>query len=91
MNSQQINDHLTQLFEPTHISVVDESHKHAHHQGTPHTHNTHFHITIVSAHFDGQSLINRHRAINNALQTAFDDTLHALKITAKTPAEWPSQ
>ena len=88
MNKTIITDILTQTFKPKHLEVIDESHLHAHHRGTPHTENTHFHIIIVSNTFTNQSLINRHRAINSALNEGFKHQLHALKITAKTPSEW---
>ena len=88
MNKQQIEAHLTNHFNPTHLVVVDDSHLHAHHRGTHHTENTHFSVTIVSEQFNDVSRINRHRAIMNALKNEFSNTLHALKITAKAPCEW---
>ena len=88
MNQNDIKDHLTTTFRPTFISVEDDSHKHAHHGGTPHTSNTHFTVTIVSNFFNDMPLIQRHRHINNALKDAFNNQLHALKIIAKTPREW---
>jgi BolA protein len=88
MDKQAITKHLTDIFSPTHIDVVDDSASHASHRGTPHTQNTHFLVTIVSKMFEGQRLIDRHRSVNNALKGAFSGTLHALKITAKTPDEW---
>ncbi len=90
MNKNDIYTALHKEFDPIHLNVIDESHKHRSHQGTPHTENTHFHITIVSEKFEDASLIQRHRLINNALKTAFANQLHALKITAKTPKEWPT-
>ena len=68
--------------------MEDDSDKHAHHQGTTHTENTHFTVTIVSPFFNNMTLIQRHRHINNALKDAFTQQLHALKIIAKTPTEW---
>ena len=88
MNQHEITKILTQTFQPTHLEIEDDSSKHRHHQGTHHTENTHFNVVIVSDTFVGMSLIKRHRAINTALKPAFEGTLHALKITAKTPAEW---
>ena len=88
MNKTDIFHHLTQTFEPIHLEVIDESHKHRGHQGTKEKENTHFHVIIVSKTFENESLISRHRRINNALKTAFNHQLHALKITAKAPTEW---
>lgn len=88
MNKDTITDLLIQQFSPSFIEVLDESHLHTHHKGTPHTSNTHFNITIVSEQFMNKSLIERHRSINTTLKDAFLKQLHALKITAKTPDEW---
>ena len=88
MNKKAITNQLISVFSPTHIEVIDDSASHASHRGPPHTQNTHFLVTIVSKAFENQRLIDRHRAVNNALKTAFSGTLHALKITAKTPEEW---
>jgi BolA protein len=88
MTKDDIEAHLNQIFLPSFITIEDDSAKHHGHQGTKHTQNTHFNVIIVSQHFEGLSLIERHRAINNALKDACEGTLHALKITAKTPKEW---
>ena len=50
---------------------------------------SHFHVLIVAPAFEGQALLDRHRAV----QTLFTDDagrlkFHALRITAKTPAQW---
>ena len=88
MNKQQIQSYLSTYFKPIYILVIDDSHNHAHHRGTHHTQNTHFEVTIVSEQFEGMSRLNRHRAIMNAMKSEFSNTLHALKITAKSPSEW---
>ena len=88
MDKEAITNQLINVFSPTYIDVIDDSASHASHRGTSHTQNTHFLVTIVSNTFEGQRLIDRHRAVNNALKIAFSGSLHALKITAKTPNEW---
>ncbi len=49
----------------------------------------HFEAQIVSAEFEGKSLIQRHRLVLGTVQAQIAaDELHALSITsAKTPAE----
>ena len=91
MNQRAIEQQLTHVFKPTHLKVVDDSQAHQGHRGTTAKENTHFHVIVVSALFDGKSLIERHRHVNQALKNAFNGPLHALKITAKTPAEWINQ
>ncbi len=49
----------------------------------------HFEASVVSAAFEGKSLIQRHRMVLDTVRAQIDsDELHALSITsAKTPAE----
>ncbi len=49
----------------------------------------HFEAEVVSAAFEGKSLIQRHRMVLDTVRPQIDsDELHALSITsAKTPAE----
>ena len=68
------------------VEVIDESHKHAGHAGAK-SGKGHFDVTVVSAQFDGKSLIQRHRAIYAALGGLMDSDIHALSISALTSAE----
>jgi stress-induced morphogen len=44
----------------------------------------HFHVTIVSAAFDGLSLVEQHRLVNQALAAPLaDGSIHELRITTK--------
>ena len=49
----------------------------------------HFEATVISAEFEGKSLIQRHRMVLDALRAQIaSDELHALSIpSAKTPSE----
>ena len=53
---------------------------------------THFELTIVSSKFDGVTLIERHRLVNEIVKDLMDSqkggTIHALSIKAKTPQQW---
>ncbi len=51
------------------------------------TGDTHFRVRIVSASFEGKSLVVRHREVNAALQDELAGPVHALAIKALTPAE----
>ena len=87
-----IQEKLTQRFDPVHLEVVDDSHKHAGHAAMADNKNseTHFSVTVVSKEFDSLPLIQRHRLVNEALADELDaekgGTVHALAIKAKTPA-----
>jgi BolA protein len=75
---------------PLSLRVIDESHHHAGH-GHPgdkrHGNESHFRVEVVSAAFEGKSRIDRHRLINALLAEELQQGLHALAVTAKTPAE----
>jgi stress-induced morphogen len=47
----------------------------------------HWKATIVSAGFEGKSLIQRHRLVMAALATELAGPIHALTLDVKTPAE----
>ncbi len=74
---------LTAAFAPIHLEIVNESHRHA-----MRALNSHFHITLVSHAFEGQSLIARHRAVNGALAAELAGDVHALTLNTLTPDEW---
>lgn len=78
---------ITTAFSPVHVSIDNESGKHAVAPGSE----THFKVTVVSELFSGQPLVTRHRAVNAALVTAFQNGLHALSLTALTPEEWQAR
>ena len=82
-----IADVLEARFQPSSLSVTDESHQHAGHAGWREGGETHFRIDIVAGAFSGKSRIERHRLVNAALAGAFERGLHALAIKAKAPGE----
>ncbi len=55
---QEITQILQIAFEPSYLTVENESHMHAVAPGSE----SHFKVTIVSEQFDGLLLIKRHRA-----------------------------
>jgi BolA-like protein 1 len=84
---QTIRDKLAAAFHPVvHLDVINESHMH----NVPRHSETHFKVIVVSAAFDGVSVLQRHRKINEALADELQRKggIHALSIVAKTPAQW---
>ena len=71
-------------FAPHHLEVLNESHNH----NVPPNAETHFKVVIVSAQFSGTPLLQRHRAVNDALADELAGPVHALSIVAKTPEQW---
>ena len=82
-----ITQALEQRFQPTVLTVADESHQHAGHAGWREGGETHFRLDIVSGAFAGKSRVERHRMVNAALAPAFERGLHALAIQARAPGE----
>jgi len=82
---QKIMQKLTDAFTPAELEVIDESHKHAGHAGARPEGETHFKVVIVADAFQGASLVQRHRLVNQALAEELADRVHALSISAKAP------
>ena len=78
---------LAAALDPSMLDVVDDSASHAGHAGARTGGQTHYNVLIVSHHFEGLSRVARHRLVNSALVREFDDGLHALSLTLRTPAE----
>jgi BolA protein len=83
----RIAQKLTKALAPAALNVIDESHSHAGHGHHHPDGETHFRVEVVSAAFEGKSLIERHRLVNALLSDELADRVHALAISAKTPHE----
>lgn len=81
-----IRERLTAALAPEHLEIIDESAKHAGHEGAR-TGGGHFQVTVVSASFSGKSLLERHRLVYAALGDAMQSEIHALSIKALAPDE----
>jgi BolA family transcriptional regulator, general stress-responsive regulator len=86
-----IRQRLTAALAPARLELVDESARHAGHAGARLQGESHFRLTIVAAAFAGRSRIERQRLIFAALGDLMRSDIHALAITASTPAEAEAQ
>lgn len=75
---------LEAALQPTRLEVVDESHKHAGHEGARDGRG-HFAVEIVSPAFIGQLPLARHRMVYAALGDLMQTDIHALSIRASVP------
>ncbi|MGL5148929.1 MAG: BolA family protein, partial [Plesiomonas shigelloides] len=75
---------LMSTLSPVHLEVLNESYMHSVPEGAQ----THFKLVVVSAAFEGQRLIGRHRAINQLLAEELANGVHALSMHTYTPSEW---
>lgn len=81
-----LGERLSQAFAAESIDVRDDSDRHVGHEGARDGRG-HFFVRLVSAQFEGQSLLARHRAIYAALGSLMQTDIHALALEALTPAE----
>jgi BolA protein len=81
-----IRQKLSEIFAPTELKVVNDSHHHAGHASSPGTGESHFSVLVISPAFKGKTRLERHRMVNAALANELK-TVHALAITALAPGE----
>ena len=79
---------ISKAIAPEHIELVDESGGHSVPDGSA----SHWNLIVVSAAFEGKSLIERHRLVNAALADELrTGSVHALTMKTLTPAEWAAK
>jgi BolA protein len=83
---EAIRDCLQQALSPLELQVVDDSHRHVGHEGARDGRG-HFSVRIVSASFEGQPLLARHRLVYDALGALMQTDIHALALKAIAPSE----
>ncbi|ODA31907.1 transcriptional regulator BolA [Veronia pacifica] len=84
---QKIEQKLKDVFSPSYLEVINESHMH----NVPAGSESHFKVIVVSESFEGQRLISRHRAINTTLADELQNHIHALAMHTYTDIEWQKE
>ncbi len=84
---QRLEDRLREQFAPVHLEIVDESALHAGHAGAA-AGGGHFQVLIVSAAFEGKSLLEQHRLVNGAVRDLIGGEIHALGLKTLPASEW---
>ena len=82
-----IRRRLSEALAPQRLELVDESARHAGHAGARPGGESHFRLTVVSAAFEGRGRVERQRMVYAALGELMTSDIHALAISALTPAE----
>jgi BolA protein len=82
-----IEQRLREQLAPTHLELLDDSSKHAGHRGATSA-GGHYRLVIVSDEFEGKTLIERHRLVNEAVRDLFGPKIHALSMRTLTPDQW---
>ena len=80
-----IRSRLETAFEPEHLELIDESHRHRGHVGAADG-KGHFRVQIVSKRFRYTRPLERQRMIFDALGDLMQTDIHALSISAQPPA-----
>jgi BolA family transcriptional regulator, general stress-responsive regulator len=83
----QLREKLMVALEPTRLDVINESHLHAGHAGSPGTGESHFRVVVVSEAFRGKSRVERHRLVNETLKAELAGGIHALALKTFAPDE----
>ena len=83
----KIEQKLTDALAPVHLEVINESSMHS----VPPGSESHFKVIAVSEQFQDQSLVFRHRLINELLADEIAGPIHALSLHTMTPTEWGAQ
>ena len=80
MNESTIFNKLSDYFSPTHLEVVNESHKHKGHAQSPNSGNSHFSIVITSDKLQGMTRLAGQREVYKVLKKEMENQIHALQI-----------
>lgn len=77
----EIRQRLAEVFQPTRLEVVNESHRHAGHAGDDGTGESHFAVVIRAEALAPLTRVARHRAVHKALGD-LTTRVHAMAIDA---------
>lgn len=86
--SKLIEKKLQKALQPVFLEVIDDSASHAGHAGNPDgNRESHFHVNIVSAAFEGKNRVTRQRMVNAPLRAELQEQIHALSMKCTAPSE----
>lgn len=82
----EIRKRLTAALAPVALEVVDDSARHAGHEGARDGRG-HFNVSITSPAFVGKRQIQRHRMVYAVLGELMQTDIHALSLSTRAPSE----
>jgi BolA protein len=85
--TETIRAKLLSRFQPLHLDILDESHRHRGHAGAREGGESHFQVHIVAAEFTGLTRIQRQRLVYEALADELAGPVHALAVKAEAPKD----
>lgn len=83
---EELDLRLKAAFAPLHLAIEDQSGRHKGHAGS--SGGGHYAVTLVSALFDGKSMLEQHRMVYAELADLIPARVHALALNTLTPAQW---
>jgi len=81
----EIRSALEAAFAPERLEITNESQQHAGHSGDDGSGESHWRVAIVSKAFEGQSHVQKHRAIYASLGENIMGRIHALALDVRAP------
>ena len=84
---ESIEAMLKASLRPVHLEVRDDSARHAGHAGAA-SGGGHYAVTVVSAAFEGKTLLEQHRMVHEALRDLLKREIHALALKTIPVSEW---
>ena len=85
--TERLRERVVRGLAAEHVELQDESDRHGGHAGAAGG-GGHYRLTVVSARFEGQDALARHRLVYAAVGDLIPGEVHALAIRAYTPDEW---
>lgn len=82
-----LEQRLREALAPLALEIEDQSARHAGHAGARPEGESHFAVVVVAERFEGESRVARQRMVFEAAGDLLRTDIHALSITALTPAE----
>lgn len=76
--AELIHSKIIALLSPTHLEIIDDSHKHIGHAGN--TGGGHYTLIICAEKLNGLSKLEAHRLIYSAVNDLIPEKIHALSI-----------
>ena len=77
---------LRERLQPVHLVVEDESHLHRGHAGAKE--GGHFRVTIAASAFEGKTLVEQHRLVQDAVKGLYGTEIHALALKTIPASRW---
>ncbi|MFA5172037.1 MAG: BolA family protein [Sulfuriferula sp.] len=86
MNTIELMQEKLAELKPNEVEITDDSALHAGHAGAK-SGGGHYRLRIISSNFANLNTLARHRLVYATLGSLMQQQIHALTITALTPAE----